>query len=515
MVEWTLSADGDCAPPAAAAAASSSSSSSFACSDVKLSDLPLLAVDLILEWLDAEDVCRLGGVCRALRNTVNLAARDRLRVLAGPLYPHIKQNTMRHSWIAEYSLMQRQFARATIAAGAYQSLFARLDCVYAFGAGNLGQTAIPERVDRHTPHVAHSGGETVVCTSAGSAHSAFVLANGRCFVFGDGRYHQLGVGDIGVHVQPVALDLGNHQIHSVSCGACHTLFLTNKGRVLLCGNFHTEIHRTPQIVHHPRLDTVRVRQVSAGLVHSAILTEEGDVFTWGNNAHGQLGHASTSDAEQPTHVTALDSQKVVALSAGSLHTACICLSGDVYTWGCGARGRLGHGTEISQHTPTRVDALLGKRIASVVAGDELTVLLTELGDVYLTGTCPTSQSDVVVPFCVFPRRLQLPQGSGRCTGVALGAAHMLVSTTFGVLSLGRNSRGQAGQAAPAVINALTSVSQLFDLDATKQDSVRRKQLALLQQARKQQQQQQQWQQEQLAVRCQQSPRQLDVHVSWV
>ena len=40
----------------------------------------------------------------------------------------------------------------------------------------------------------------------------------------------------------------------------------------------------------------RIKAVAAGGMHSLALSDSGTVFSWGHNANGQLGLASTSDA---------------------------------------------------------------------------------------------------------------------------------------------------------------------------------------------------------------------------
>ena len=53
------------------------------------------------------------------------------------------------------------------------------------------------------------------------------------------------------------------------------------------------------------------------------------------------------------------------LAAGSNHSAAVTSSGELYTWGLGEYGRLGHGDAVPQLTPKRVDALLGQRVVQV------------------------------------------------------------------------------------------------------------------------------------------------------
>ncbi|KAL5537607.1 hypothetical protein UlMin_044783, partial [Ulmus minor] len=59
---------------------------------------------------------------------------------------------------------------------------------------------------------------------------------------------------------------------------------------------------------------------------------------------GQLGHGDAEDRLIPTHVGALDGLEIVSFTCGADHTTAY--SGtqmEVYSWGWGDFGRLGHG----------------------------------------------------------------------------------------------------------------------------------------------------------------------------
>ena len=45
----------------------------------------------------------------------------------------------------------------------------------------------------------------------------------------------------------------------------------------------------------------------------------------------------------PTVVAALSGDRIVNISAGSMHSAAVTEDGVLYTWGKGSYGRLGHG----------------------------------------------------------------------------------------------------------------------------------------------------------------------------
>ena len=62
--------------------------------------------------------------------------------------------------------------------------------------------------------------------------------------------------------------------------------------------------------------------VEAGEHHSMLLTNKGYVYTWGENARGQLGSGNTTDSSTPVKITdgSLKDKKIVEISAGSEHS---------------------------------------------------------------------------------------------------------------------------------------------------------------------------------------------------
>ena len=55
----------------------------------------------------------------------------------------------------------------------------------------------------------------------------------------------------------------------------------------------------------------------------------------------------------------LRSKRVRDIACGSAHSACITSNGELYTWGLGEYGRLGHGDNLTQLRPKQVKALAG------------------------------------------------------------------------------------------------------------------------------------------------------------
>ncbi|KAM8976197.1 E3 ubiquitin-protein ligase MYCBP2 isoform 3-T3 [Pelodytes ibericus] len=85
---------------------------------------------------------------------------------------------------------------------------------------------------------------------------------------------------------------------------------------------------------------LRAVQVSCGFHHSVVLMENGDVYTFGYGQHGQLGHGDVSCRGNPTLVQALPGPST-QVTAGSNHTAVLLMDGQVFTFGSFSKGQLG------------------------------------------------------------------------------------------------------------------------------------------------------------------------------
>lgn len=96
-----------------------------------------------------------------------------------------------------------------------------------------------------------------------------------------------------------------------------------------------------------------------------MLTSDGEVFTWGRGDDGRLGHGDNGWKYVPRLIHSLAGQVVTQVTCGSYHTAAITGNGALYTWGGGMYGKLGHGNEAGCTTPRRVEDLVGLPIGQV------------------------------------------------------------------------------------------------------------------------------------------------------
>ncbi|CAM9257349.1 unnamed protein product [Scytosiphon promiscuus] len=131
------------------------------------------------------------------------------------------------------------------------------------------------------------------------------------------------------------------------------------------------------------LANLHVTRVAASKHHSAAVTSCGRLYTWGHGKSGRLGHGSEEVCMLPTLVEALANQRVVEVAAAETHTAAVTSEGELYTWGRDRFGQLGHGSAGSSGrlAPKRVEGLRKVTVTAVAAGTEHTAIVTRSGSV--------------------------------------------------------------------------------------------------------------------------------------
>lgn len=67
-----------------------------------------------------------------------------------------------------------------------------------------------------------------------------------------------------------------------------------------------------------------------------------EVFSWGSGVNYQLGTGNAHIQKLPCKVDALHGSFIKLISAAKFHSVAVTGKGEVYTWGFGRGGRLGH-----------------------------------------------------------------------------------------------------------------------------------------------------------------------------
>ncbi|XP_061579794.1 alsin-like isoform X1 [Cololabis saira] len=107
----------------------------------------------------------------------------------------------------------------------------------------------------------------------------------------------------------------------------------------------TPTHGSPQ-----RRRLCACRRLSAGRAQAGVPEEAGDglpsleteVWSWGRGSEGQLGHGDQLARLQPLCVKSLTGHEVIKVAAGSHHSLALTAQCQVYSWGSNMCGQLGH-----------------------------------------------------------------------------------------------------------------------------------------------------------------------------
>jgi len=234
--------------------------------------------------------------------------------------------------------------------------------------------------------------QRVVAVSAGGFHILTLTADGSVWSCGDGGWGQLGHGDEQRQQLPKKVEaFAGQRVVAVSAGLAASVALTADGAVWSwgwgaagqLGHGDTQKQLLPKSIE--ALAGQRVVAVSAGAQHSLAITADGVAWSWGGGGDGRLGHGDEQRQLLPKKVEALAGQRVVAVSAGAIHSLALTADGAVWSWGYGAGGQLGHGDWQNQLLPKKVEAFAGQRVIAVSAGLSHNLALTADGAVFTWG----------------------------------------------------------------------------------------------------------------------------------
>ncbi|KAL5647436.1 hypothetical protein ACJX0J_041791, partial [Zea mays] len=239
----------------------------------------------------------------------------------------------------------------------------------------------------------------------GAKHAALVTKNGKVFTWGEESGGHLGHGSREDSVHPRLVEsLAICNVDIVACGEFHTCAVTTSGELYtwgdgtynigLLGNGTDVSHWIPKRISRV-LEGHQVAYVSCGTWHTALVTG-GQLFMFGDGTFGVLGHENRESFSCPREVESLSGLKTIAVACGVWHTAAAIevivtqssssmSPGKLFTWGDGDKHRLGHGDKEPKLKPTCVDSLIDYDFCRIACGHSLTVGLTTSGQVLSMG----------------------------------------------------------------------------------------------------------------------------------
>ncbi|EEY56138.1 regulator of chromosome condensation (RCC1)-like protein [Phytophthora infestans T30-4] len=274
---------------------------------------------------------------------------------------------------------------------------------YSFGDntyGQLGQSHVRPYVAAPTPLSSPyclQPRRRIIRLSCGSVHGGFVLDVGELYMFGCGSYGRLGTGNEANTNVPTLVAM--------------------RWSALLAAN--TKRKPTNNSTTDEDEDKVRFKDISCGDRHTLTLAvritransdswststkTKTSIISFGDGMNGRLGLGDEKDQHEGAVVSTwlaassapgigipgnngyMAPPTVTAICAGSTHNLALTASGDVFSWGNGVDGQLGHGAAVSEWVPRQLEFFKDLSISDICCGTSDSMAVSRSGVVYTWG----------------------------------------------------------------------------------------------------------------------------------
>ena len=215
------------------------------------------------------------------------------------------------------------------------------------------------------------------------------------------------------------------------------------GRLGHCLDAFDYFSLEPKVVG--QLSPAPLAAVAAGKSHTAVIYND-TVYTFGHGGYGRLGHDDDADRHCPTVIEHAPWYHVYAVAAGRAHEqghTAVIADGQLYTFGYGCYGALGHCATDHVYRPQKVNASWST-VSAVAAGGLHTLVIAD-GALYAFGN---NQDGQLGTGCtddeVCPRKVGPVPWTKLVTAVAAGMLHSAVISNGKLYTFGNGQDGQLG-----------------------------------------------------------------------
>ncbi|ALC46924.1 niki [Drosophila busckii] len=233
----------------------------------------------------------------------------------------------------------------------------------------------------------------IVCVAMSESHFVVINDDGTAYAWGEGTCGQLGLTSLETwkHYPGLVQSVRNYHLVSACAGDGFTIFLTQSGNLLSCGNNQQyalgqdeqKNYYSPKLI--AKLADVRIEHISAGLQHVLALSREGAVYVWGTSATGALGLGNYQQQLKQPQKILLSHVKSRALSiyCGPDTSAVLFSNGELHACGSNNYNKLGFNRASKITAFKKVQ--LGQKVIKACFSSTHSVFLIEGGYVYTMG----------------------------------------------------------------------------------------------------------------------------------
>ena len=252
--------------------------------------------------------------------------------------------------------------------------------IHRIEASNMNSSNLPQKI--LVPHMLEK-------VKHGFDHS-IGLGLGQVWGWGSPCNGKLGIYSTKEQIikQPIAIYFRKSKISciDIDCGNQYTIAVMENGEVF-CFGIHPGMEIREKMQYHRPIKvsmSVTVERVACGTKHSVLMTLKGrQIYSWGCGKEGRLGHGDELDRCRPEQIFAFEGKTAKQFACGEAHTL-ILLEGFIVGFGCNSHGQIGIGKQTRKILlPTK--SLEGKTISDISCGYAHSVACTKEGDVYTWG----------------------------------------------------------------------------------------------------------------------------------
>lgn len=286
----------------------------------------------------------------------------------------------------------------SIATGRHHTLALSKDGrLYSWGRNTNGQLGTGNHNNRSTPDTVGGLGSLPVwiAISAGDDFSLALNTNGKIYAWGSNINNRLGLNNSDTEKLTPFLIPGNNNANfvKIAAGKSSSIALKGNGTVWTWGNnAFGQLGRSTTAGAPGSVGSYIYRDIAIGGDFCLALRDNGTLWSWGANSSGQLGDNSTTKRTAPVQVKVGTSSlnNYFSMVAGENFAIAMHANGKLSAWGENTSGQLGIGTLISKKSGTYIPKNVslpdnGARQGMLASGGLSTLMIKSDGSLWGMG----------------------------------------------------------------------------------------------------------------------------------